>query len=61
MDDDHHHCKVCGRVCATDQETCSKACRAKRDAALRSRKNLTYFLYAMIAFLVLLGAAAYLH
>ncbi len=60
MEDDHHHCKVCGRVCATDQDTCSKACRAKRETASRSRKNLTYFLYAMIAFLVLLAAVSFL-
>jgi predicted nucleic acid-binding Zn ribbon protein len=57
----HHHCKVCGKVCAEDAEVCSKSCRAKREANLQRRRTFSYLLYAMIAFLVLLLAANFVH
>jgi predicted nucleic acid-binding Zn ribbon protein len=48
---DHRHCKVCGKVCAVGEETCSRACREKRAAAIASRRNYSYLLYAAIAIL----------
>ncbi len=53
MEDDHRHCRVCGRVCAPDAETCSKPCREKRAQQLQSRRNYTYLLYGAIALLLI--------
>ncbi len=53
MPDDHRHCKVCGKVCAPGEETCSKACRERRERSLQSRRNYTYLLYGMIVFLAI--------
>jgi predicted nucleic acid-binding Zn ribbon protein len=58
---DHRHCKACGRVCAVDEETCSKACREKRATALASRRRYSYILYAAILLLVIAAASSYLH
>jgi predicted nucleic acid-binding Zn ribbon protein len=53
-EDDHRHCKVCGRVCPTDEEVCSKTCRTKRETVLKAKRNYTYLLYGLIAFLLLI-------
>jgi predicted nucleic acid-binding Zn ribbon protein len=57
--DDHRHCKVCGKVCAPGEETCSKACRAKREQAVATRRNLTYLIYGVIAVLAIILIASY--
>jgi predicted nucleic acid-binding Zn ribbon protein len=57
--EDHHHCKVCGKVCAADAETCSKACRLKREGAAQTRKMYSYLLYGIMALLVILLVAGY--
>lgn len=57
---DHRHCKVCGRVCAPDELTCSPECQAKRDRAEISRRNLTYLLYGSIVLLAILLFSHYL-
>ena len=54
MDDDHHHCRMCGKVCSPDAEVCGTACRERRDRQRESRRNSTYFLYALMALLVVL-------
>ncbi len=54
LEDDHHHCKVCGKVCPPDREVCSSSCRQRREAMTRTRRNYTYLLYGMIIFFVLL-------
>ncbi|MCI4361101.1 MAG: DUF2116 family Zn-ribbon domain-containing protein [Thermoplasmata archaeon] len=54
MDDDHRHCKVCGKVCAANAETCSSACKQKRLQNLESKRNMTYVQYGLIAVLVVL-------
>ena len=59
MPDDHRHCKVCGKVCAPGEETCSKACRAKREQAVATRRNLTYLIYGVIAVLAIILIASY--
>ena len=53
-DDDHRHCKVCGRICGPDDETCSAACQTERDRRLRSRRNFIYLLYGTAALLLIL-------
>jgi len=50
---DHRHCKVCGKVCAVGEETCSRACRERRAAQMASRRNYQYILYAAIAILLI--------
>jgi predicted nucleic acid-binding Zn ribbon protein len=52
--DDHRHCKVCGKVCAAGEETCSKACRAKREQIAQTRRRYTYLMYGVIAVLLIL-------
>ena len=59
--DDHRHCKVCGRAIGPEQEFCSKVCRRKREEALRSRRQLTYVMYAAIVILVILVVTSYVH
>jgi len=53
LEDDHRHCRVCGRVCKLDDETCSKACRAQRAQQLQTRRGLMYLLYASGALLLI--------
>jgi predicted nucleic acid-binding Zn ribbon protein len=57
--DDHHHCKVCGKVCAADADTCSKACRVKREQAAQTRRTYSYLLYGVMALLLILLLASY--
>ena len=51
-ENDHRHCKVCGKVCAVGEETCSKACRTKRAQQLRTRQMYIYLIYATIAIIL---------
>jgi predicted nucleic acid-binding Zn ribbon protein len=52
-EDDHRHCKSCGKVCEPDDEVCSPACRTKRENSLRTRRVYTYLLYALMVILLL--------
>ncbi len=58
--DDHRHCKVCGRVCPADEETCSTACATERARRARARSTYTYLLYGTAALLLVLLLSAYL-
>lgn len=49
--DDHRHCKICGRVCGANDDTCSKACREKRQQIAQTRRMYTYLMYGAIALL----------
>jgi predicted nucleic acid-binding Zn ribbon protein len=60
VDEDHRHCKVCGRVCDVGAETCSKACREERARRIQSRRNLTYIIYASIALLMIVLISSFL-
>ena len=53
-DDDHRHCKVCGKVTGPDKDVCSKACREKREASTTTRRRYTNVLYALVIFTVVL-------
>jgi predicted nucleic acid-binding Zn ribbon protein len=57
---DHRHCKVCGKVCNAADDTCSKACRAKREELLRTRKTYTYILYGTVALVAIVFLSVYL-
>jgi predicted nucleic acid-binding Zn ribbon protein len=52
--EDHRHCKVCGRTCTPDEETCSTACREERERRARSRRMYMYLLYGTAALLLVL-------
>jgi predicted nucleic acid-binding Zn ribbon protein len=58
MDEEHRHCKVCGKVIDVDEEVCSDACRTRREASARGRRNLTYLMYGMIALLLIVLLAS---
>ena len=51
-DDDHRHCKSCGKVCDIDEDVCSPECRTKREQVLKTRRTYTYLLYALMAILL---------
>jgi predicted nucleic acid-binding Zn ribbon protein len=53
--DEHRHCRVCGKVTAPGNETCSRACREKRETRVRSQQNLIRMMYVLMA-IVLIGA-----
>lgn len=57
---DHRHCRVCGKVTAPGEETCSPECAAKREARIRTGRNYRYLLYGLIAILLLLFLSPYL-
>jgi len=57
---DHRHCKVCGRVCDVQDETCSRTCAERRAAQLQTRKTYTYLLYGTIALLLIVFLSRYL-
>ncbi|MCI4363653.1 MAG: DUF2116 family Zn-ribbon domain-containing protein [Thermoplasmata archaeon] len=61
MEEEHRHCKVCGKVCDADEEVCSKSCAAKREERLRSGRNLKWMLYGGMAVLLLLFFATAFH
>ena len=59
MEDDHRHCRVCGKVCSADTEFCSKTCRQKREETIATRRRYLYILYALIAITILLTVVNY--
>jgi predicted nucleic acid-binding Zn ribbon protein len=59
-EEDHRHCKVCGRMCDPDEQTCSRACAQERERIVRSRRNMTFLLYASIALVLIVFVARYL-
>lgn len=48
LEDDHHHCRVCGAVCAATATVCSAKCQATRDRTIAQRRRLQYAFYAAI-------------
>lgn len=60
LEQDHRHCKVCGKVTSLDSDTCSAKCATVREQRLRARRNYTYILYATIALITVLLLSNYL-
>ncbi|HTP53789.1 MAG TPA: DUF2116 family Zn-ribbon domain-containing protein [Thermoplasmata archaeon] len=62
MSDEHRHCKICGRTCSVDDETCSTKCQDALDRRARSRRNYMYLLYgtAALLFVLLLSSQSHL-
>lgn len=59
-ENDHRHCKVCGRMCGVGEETCSRACAERRAAQIQSRRTYTYLLYGTIALLLIVFLSRFL-
>jgi len=59
MTDEHRHCKVCGRVCAPGQETCSPKCATAWERRARDRRAYIYLFFGMAALLFLLLVSSY--
>lgn len=57
---DHRHCKSCGRSVDPDDDVCSTECGEKRRKVLETRRNTTYMMYGLMAFLVVLLLVGYL-
>lgn len=57
---DHRHCKICGRVCDPDEDTCSKECAQRRADRVRTQRMYTYLMYGAIALLAIVLLSAYL-
>lgn len=58
--EDHRHCKVCGKVCEPDENTCSTECRERRQQTLRTRRLYTYVLYGLTLLVVVVFVLPYL-
>ncbi|MCI4366674.1 MAG: DUF2116 family Zn-ribbon domain-containing protein [Thermoplasmata archaeon] len=53
--DDHHHCKVCGKVCSPSEAVCSKACKTQRESKQASGRRSQLMMYgAMLLLIVVL-------
>ncbi len=61
MEEEHRHCRVCGKVCGPEEEYCGKACRRKREQTIQTRRNYVYLLYALVAATTLILILSYLH
>ncbi len=59
--EDHRHCKVCGKVTAPGNDTCSRACRETREAQARSRQNSVRLMYLLIAVVIAVFILGYVH
>jgi predicted nucleic acid-binding Zn ribbon protein len=55
----HKHCKACGKSIPPEDTTCSAECARKRAEVLRNRQLLTYLLYGVAFFLIILLAYSY--
>ncbi len=61
VEDDHRHCKVCGKVVAPGKDVCGPACRDRREAMARTRRAYVYVIYATIGFIIVLFALGFIH
>jgi predicted nucleic acid-binding Zn ribbon protein len=52
----HGHCKVCGRAVKFGDDTCSAKCQEQFETVQKKRRNMLWFIYAMmgLAIVVLL-------
>ncbi|KYK33453.1 MAG: hypothetical protein AYK22_06570 [Thermoplasmatales archaeon SG8-52-3] len=50
----HAHCHMCGKSIPTSETLCSEDCRQKYQTILRRRKLMVYFMYGMLAALIII-------
>lgn len=48
----HSHCQMCGKAIPTKETLCSEECKQKYQTVLRRRKLMVYFMYGILAALV---------
>jgi predicted nucleic acid-binding Zn ribbon protein len=49
----HYHCQICGKVIPMGETLCSQECKQKYQSMLRRRKLMLYFMYGILAALVI--------
>jgi len=49
----HYHCQICGKAIPLGETLCSQECKEKYQKIMRRRKLWIYFLYGMVAALVI--------
>ncbi|HZY92338.1 MAG TPA: DUF2116 family Zn-ribbon domain-containing protein [Thermoplasmata archaeon] len=60
-EEDHRHCRVCGKVTAPGNETCSRTCREAREDQVRTRQNSIRLMYVLIAVVLIGFVLSYVH
>lgn len=49
----HGHCQMCGKSVPVGETLCSEDCRQRYNGVLKKRKLIVYFMYGLLAALVL--------
>jgi predicted nucleic acid-binding Zn ribbon protein len=49
----HAHCQMCGKSIPVTETLCSEECRQRYQTILRKRKLMVYFMYGMLAALII--------
>lgn len=48
----HTHCHICGKAIPLGETLCSEECRQKYQSLVKKRKLMMYFMYGMLAALI---------
>lgn len=49
----HYHCQICGKAIPLGETFCSEECKQKYQTMLRRRKLMLYFMYGILAALII--------
>ncbi len=49
----HSHCHICGKAIPITETLCSEECKEKYQKIIKKRRLMIYFMYAMLAALVI--------
>ena len=49
----HSHCHICGKAIPLTETLCSEECKEKYQRIVKRRRLMVYFMYAMLAALVI--------
>ena len=49
----HAHCQMCGKSIPVGETLCSEDCKQKYQGLLKRRKLMLYFMYGMLAALII--------
>lgn len=49
----HSHCHICGKAIPLTETLCSEECKEKYQRIIKRRRLMVYFMYAMLAALVI--------
>jgi len=48
----HGHCQMCGKSVPVGENLCSEDCKQRYNAVLKRRKLIVYFMYGLLAALI---------